>query len=66
MDKLVVKGGARLKGRVETQNRVYLVTKGELDLVKDKFKAPSLRSSASTMVTSMPNSAKQAPETRPT
>jgi chromosome segregation ATPase len=29
----------RLKGRVETHNRVYLVTKGELDLVKDKFKA---------------------------
>jgi DNA repair exonuclease SbcCD ATPase subunit len=29
----------RLKGRVETQSRVYTVTKGELDLVKDKFKA---------------------------
>jgi chromosome segregation ATPase len=29
----------RLRGRVETQNRVYLVTKGELDLLKDKFKA---------------------------
>jgi hypothetical protein len=29
----------RLKGRVETHNRVYLVTKGELDLAKDKFKA---------------------------
>lgn len=29
----------RLKGRVETQNRVFLVTKGELELIKDKFKA---------------------------
>jgi hypothetical protein len=29
----------RLKGRSETQNRIYMVTKGELDLVKDKFKA---------------------------
>ena len=29
----------RLKGRTETQNRIYLVTKGELDLIKDKFKA---------------------------
>src|SRR6201999_4388311 len=29
----------RLKGRGETQARVYTVTKGELDLAKDKFKA---------------------------
>lgn len=29
----------RLKGRVESHNRVFLVTKGELELVKDKFKA---------------------------
>lgn len=29
----------RLKGRLETQNRVYVVTKGELDLLKDKYKA---------------------------
>lgn len=29
----------RLKGRNETQHRVFVVTKGELDLVKDKFKA---------------------------
>src|SRR5215813_7105013 len=29
----------RLKGRAETQARVYTVTKGELDLLKDKFKA---------------------------
>lgn len=29
----------RLKGRSETQHRIYVVTKGELDLVKDKFKA---------------------------
>jgi len=29
----------RLKGRAETQGRVYTVTKGELDLLKDKFKA---------------------------
>lgn len=29
----------RLKGRTETQHRVWLVTKGELDLLKDKFKA---------------------------
>jgi hypothetical protein len=29
----------RLKGRVETQNRIFLVTKGELELLKDKFKA---------------------------
>ncbi|MFZ5472268.1 MAG: cell envelope biogenesis protein TolA [Myxococcota bacterium] len=29
----------RLKGRLETQSRVYTVTKGELELLKDKFKA---------------------------
>jgi hypothetical protein len=29
----------RFKGRAETQARVYTITKGELDLVKDKFKA---------------------------
>src|SRR5215469_13083335 len=29
----------RLKGRTETQGRVYTVVKGELDLLKDKFKA---------------------------
>jgi chromosome segregation ATPase len=29
----------RLKGRAETQARVYTVIKGELDLLKDKFKA---------------------------
>ena len=29
----------RLKGRVEAHNRVHLVSKGELELVKDKFKA---------------------------
>ncbi len=29
----------RLRGRMETQHRIYVVTKGELDLVKDKFKA---------------------------
>lgn len=29
----------RLKGRTETQHRVWVVTKGELDLLKDKFKA---------------------------
>jgi hypothetical protein len=29
----------RLRGRIETQHRIYVVTKGELDLVKDKFKA---------------------------
>jgi len=29
----------RLKGRTETQARVYSVVKGELDLLKDKFKA---------------------------
>ena len=29
----------RLKGRGETQTRVYTVIKGELDLLKDKFKA---------------------------
>jgi chromosome segregation ATPase len=29
----------RLKGRGETQTRIYTVTKGELDLLKDKFKA---------------------------
>ncbi len=29
----------RLKGRTETQARVYTVIKGELDLLKDKFKA---------------------------
>jgi chromosome segregation ATPase len=29
----------RLKGRTETQARVYTVAKGELDLLKDKFKA---------------------------
>jgi hypothetical protein len=29
----------RLKTRGETQSRVYMVTKGELDLQKDKFKA---------------------------
>lgn len=33
----------RVRGRVETQNRVYLVTKGELDLIKDKFKALEMR-----------------------
>jgi chromosome segregation ATPase len=29
----------RLKGRTETQGRVYTIVKGELDLLKDKFKA---------------------------
>ncbi len=29
----------RLKGRAETQHRVWVVTRGELDLLKDKFKA---------------------------
>ena len=29
----------RFRARAETQHRVYVVTKGELDLVKDKFKA---------------------------
>jgi chromosome segregation ATPase len=29
----------RLKGRGETQHRVWVVTRGELDLLKDKFKA---------------------------
>jgi len=29
----------RLRGRLETQHRIYVVTKGELDLLKDKFKA---------------------------
>ncbi len=29
----------RLRGRLETEKRVYTVTKGELDLVKDKFRA---------------------------
>jgi hypothetical protein len=29
----------RFKGRAETQARVYTITKGELDLLKDKFKA---------------------------
>ncbi|MGZ3478895.1 MAG: cell envelope biogenesis protein TolA [Myxococcaceae bacterium] len=29
----------RLKGRTETQARVYTVVRGELDLLKDKFKA---------------------------
>ena len=29
----------RLKNKAETQSRVYVVTKGELDLMKDKFKA---------------------------
>ncbi|HXN41493.1 MAG TPA: cell envelope biogenesis protein TolA [Myxococcaceae bacterium] len=29
----------RLRGRTETQHRIYVVTKGELDLLKDKFKA---------------------------
>lgn len=29
----------RLRGRMETQHRIYVVTKGELDLLKDKFKA---------------------------
>lgn len=29
----------RLKGRNETQHRIFTVTKSELDLVKDKFKA---------------------------
>jgi hypothetical protein len=29
----------RLKGRVETNTRVYNVAKGELDLIRDKFKA---------------------------
>jgi hypothetical protein len=29
----------RFRARTETQHRVYVVTKGELDLVKDKFKA---------------------------
>jgi chromosome segregation ATPase len=29
----------RMKGRAETQARVYTVIKGELDLLKDKFKA---------------------------
>jgi chromosome segregation ATPase len=29
----------RLKGRTETQHRIYTVTKGELDLLRDKFKA---------------------------
>jgi len=29
----------RLRGRMETQHRIYVVTKGELDLIKDKFKA---------------------------
>jgi len=29
----------RFRARSETQHRVYVVTKGELDLVKDKFKA---------------------------
>jgi chromosome segregation ATPase len=29
----------RLKNKTETQSRIYMVTKGELDLMKDKFKA---------------------------
>lgn len=29
----------RMRGKMETQHRIYVVTKGELDLVKDKFKA---------------------------
>ncbi len=29
----------RFRGRTETQHRIYVVTKGELDLIKDKFKA---------------------------
>jgi hypothetical protein len=29
----------RLRGRMETQHRIYVVTRGELDLLKDKFKA---------------------------
>ncbi len=29
----------RFRARAETQHRVYVVTKGELDLIKDKFKA---------------------------
>ncbi len=29
----------RFRARAETQHRVYVVTKGELDLLKDKFKA---------------------------
>jgi hypothetical protein len=29
----------RSRARIETQHRVYVVTKGELDLLKDKFKA---------------------------
>lgn len=29
----------RFRARLETQHRVYVVTKGELDLLKDKFKA---------------------------
>jgi DNA repair exonuclease SbcCD ATPase subunit len=29
----------RFRARLETQHRVYVVTKGELDLIKDKFKA---------------------------
>lgn len=29
----------RVKMKAETQNRIYVVTKGELDLMKDKFKA---------------------------
>ena len=29
----------RIKGRSETQQRMYVVTRGELDLAKDKFKA---------------------------
>jgi chromosome segregation ATPase len=29
----------RLKGRTDTQQRIYNATKGELDLVKDKYKA---------------------------
>ncbi len=33
----------RLRGRTETQHRIYVVTKGELDLVKDKFKALEMR-----------------------
>jgi len=29
----------RFRARAETQHRIYVVTKGELDLLKDKFKA---------------------------
>lgn len=43
----------RTKGRIETQNRVYLVTKGEFELLKEKFKALEQRNNRTLLETDL-------------